>query len=82
MMTETDGIAPFPVGDAPDTRLVIAQLDEVARLRPDVPRVELIRAITGRRNFEVLLMAGRVSPRKLEELECALTDWLGQGLTV
>ena len=74
-MDEIDGLLPFPVG------LVIAQLDEVARLRPNASRVELIKSITGRRNFEALLRAGRVSPRKLDELQCALTDCLGQGLT-
>ena len=43
-------------------RLVIALLDEVARVRPYVPRTQLVRSITGRRDFETLLKAGRVTP--------------------
>ena len=59
-------------------RLVTALMDEVAGLCPGVPRVELARAITGRRNFEVRLKAGRVSPRQMEDMEGALCHWLGR----
>ena len=71
-MTATNGIAS-------DTRLaaVLALIDEAARVRPDVPRVELVRAITKRRNFEMRLKAGRVTQRQLEDTEGALCHWLG-----
>ena len=58
-------------------RILTALMDEAARLRPDVPRVELVRAITKRRNFELRLKAGRVSQRQIEDMEGALCHWLG-----
>ena len=59
-------------------RLVIALLDEVARVRPYVPRTQLVRSITGRRDFETLLKAGRVTPRRMVDVEGALAHWLGR----
>ena len=70
MMTATTGLD-FHI------RILTALMDEVVSLRPDVPRVEMARAITGRRDFEVRLRAGRVSPRQLEDMEGALCHWLG-----
>ena len=55
-----------------------ALMDEVACRRPGVPRATLAKAITGRRDFETRLQAGRVSLRQMEDMEGALCQWLGQ----
>ena len=58
-------------------RILTALMDEVARLRPSVSRVELARAMTGSRDFEIRLRAGFVSPRQMREMEGALCHWIG-----